>query len=195
MTDSFLRTNGGASIDRRYARAAPVVTALPTISSSDGDIVQFKALATATGASVDARWMLVYDAASGYWYPIGAVPLVKEIDTAQSTTSSTYADLATVGPSIAAPLLGDYLITFGAETVNNTASSTSLMSIDAGGGAVDADSIALASAGATASISRPRLKTAVTFGFGITAKYKASGGVGTSFFANRFLNVLPLRVH
>lgn len=62
-------------------------------------------------------WRLRYNAgsASAYkWEFVGGTPLSAYVETSESTSSLTFTDLATVGPSVTAPRAGEYRIPFGA---------------------------------------------------------------------------------
>lgn len=183
---------GFKPIDRRYALAAPVVKSLPTTGTRDGDRIQYIATAAVTGAYQDAIWNFIYNAAAGYWYNSGSSPMIREIDTQETTASVTYANLATSGPAMVVPFIGDYLFTYGCLLVNSGAGNVSAMSPDLGSGAVDADNVLVVGQN-NASVSRPRAKTIAAAATTVTCKYRVTAGTGT--FEKRFLNVLPLRVH
>lgn len=190
----FQSIAGGAPVDRRYALTTQLplaVTKLP-LNPRDGDLIRYIATAAATGAFQDAIWNFAYNKAAGYWYNSGSSPLVREIDTAETTVSLTYVNLATVGPQITLPFIGDYMFTYGAVLVNSAAASLSLLSVDFGSGAADPDNVVVLGAN-NVSASRSRAKTIVTAGFTSAMKYRVTGGTGT--FEKRFLNVLPLRIH
>jgi hypothetical protein len=186
---SFL-AGGKFPIDRRYALAATTLTALPG-NQPDGTVIRYKAALLSTGAAEDVWWTLTYDAASSYWY-VSGFPLTQEIDTAETTASTSYVDIATVGPKITVPFAGDYLITIGAELQNSVAGAGALMSFTySAAAATDADSIITT---ANVSSARSRTKFGVAALTTITPKYRALGS-GTITASARFINVLPLRVH
>lgn len=116
--------------------------------------------------------------------------------TGETTTSTTYADLATVGPSVTAEIgpSGRALIIVGAVISNNTAGQTSLMSFTgAGVAANDADSAYFnsSSANAEAHFSNVLMGVGLTKGLQtFTAKYRVAGGTGR--FAVRRFQVIPL---
>lgn len=167
-----------------------LATALFPASPADGEVVRYKALAAATGAYSDALWTFVYSAVDAYWYNAGCMPIVREIDTQETTASATYANLLTTGPALVLPFAGDYLFFYGCLAVNSGAGNVSAISPDFGPGAVDADN-ALVVGQNNASIDRPRVKTIVAAGSTVTCKYRVTAGTGT--FEKRFLNVTPLR--
>lgn len=191
VTNASVATSAAIEQGKLKNLAAPV-TALPA-SPVDGDMCVFQADATN-----GVYWLLRYRAgsASAYkWECVGGGPLVAEIDTSEATASTTYADLATVGPSLTVPLAGDYVISFGFRGSNNTAGFWSLASFAVGAAAAaDADSCVhvSASANARSSVERSRKKAAVAAASAIVMKYSADGNTAT--FVYRFLQVLPIRV-
>jgi len=175
----------------------PVVTVLPT-APKDGDECYYLA-----DASAGVVWHLKYRAASASaykWEYVGGPPRFDEITATETTVSTTYAALATAGPSITVPLAGDYLVEIGTRayfTATNNASAS--MSYDIGGtGAGDGDRVdyygAAVSGVATAAPHqvRARRKNALAASTALVAKYKVSGGTGT--FQDRWMRVTPVRV-
>jgi hypothetical protein len=109
------------------------------------------------------------------------------VDTFQTTASTSYTNLATVGPSLTIPEDGDYIVTVGAYQRVNGAGLSSLISYSVGGAAAsDSDAAqmdtTLASNGASVVASRKKTLTAGTV---LLAKYRASGG--TALFGNRWI--------
>jgi hypothetical protein len=89
----------------------PWVTALPTTGPSGGPLQDGQECYYLADAATGTVWHLKYRAAeagSFKWYYVGGMGLLKTVDTAESTSSLAYTDLATVGPSITTPLAGDY---------------------------------------------------------------------------------------
>jgi hypothetical protein len=102
---------------RTFARRIiPVVTALPG-QPVDGQEVYYVADGTAR-----IQWHLRYRAAASGWEYMGGGPLAS-IDAASVTrASSSFGDFSTPGPSVTAPLAGDYMVDWSVN-LNNTASS------------------------------------------------------------------------
>lgn len=171
----------------------PVVTDLPT-TATDGDEVRFVA-----DSANGVVWLLRYrDSGNAYpWEFLGGSPLYAEVTTSESTTSATYGDLATLGPSIALPLAGDYMIRLGAALYNNTSAADAWMSYDADPvAAADADGVHTTQPNASvASVvthaTRERRKTGLGV-VSIIAKYRASSGTAT--FLDRYLSITPVRL-
>jgi len=136
-------------------------------------------------------------AADKPWEFIGGGHFLAQVDTPETTTSTSYAALATAGPSLVIARAGDYDVTTAAMVSNNTNGGRSRMSYDIGGtGAVDADAIWTAQSGGVSggegSVSRLRRKTAIAAATTLTAKYK-TGVAGTLTASNRVLSVVPVR--
>jgi hypothetical protein len=107
------------------AFAPAFVTSLP-VSPIDGQIIYYRA-----SASDGVIWQLRYNSssASAYkWEFIGGGSLFASVGsdtygTWETYSSLTYGDLATVGPSIVAPLAGEYICRFAVTSQNGSTSS------------------------------------------------------------------------
>lgn len=176
---------------RRLPGVIPFVTVLPAAAVS-GQVVDFD-----TG-TVGVVWRLRYNAASASaykWEFVGGSPLIDEVVTSETTTSTSYIDLTTVGPDVTIPLAGDYMIGFGSEQNNNTASRFANMAIKLGAAAaVNADAvISGGAANADASCWRTMRRDGLAASDLLIAKY-AVGTSGTAQFQKRMLIVTPVRV-
>jgi hypothetical protein len=161
-------------------------TTFPT-SPVDGDIHVYPA-DTTNGV----MWMFMYRSVPNDWEFIGGSPLFAEVTTDESTTSTSYAALATAGPSIALPFVGDYMVEIGCHSYNSGSAQNS-MSYDIGAtAAADVDRVLpqVSAGGQIYVASRPRRKTGLT-AVTLTAKYKTSAG--TAQFLNRWMRVVPIR--
>lgn len=174
--------------------SVPLVSALPA-APADGQEVYFQSTSM---AAVGVAWHLRYRAAATGPYPwelVGGTPLIYEMSsTSETTSSTTYADLATVGPQLTAPLAGDYLIEFGAGLASSTG-VTARASVDFGPApATNADNILLLSgiAGAAAQESRKLAPKAIAAGQVVKMVYNTDSGVAT--FQKRWLSLYPRRV-
>jgi len=140
-------------------------------------------------------WHFKYNTSSAKWDFAGGAALYSVVDTGETSASTTYAALATAGPSIVLPFAGDYDVHLGSYQRTNTINTSSLMSFDVGGtGAIDADSTtydtdAVSNGAQVSTVRRKTGLTAVT----LTAKYKVIGAT-TGRWANRFMAVVPVRV-
>jgi hypothetical protein len=140
-------------------------------------------------------WQLVYDGQGSYpWKKVGGSPLFSEVAAEQTTSSSSYTNLATTGPSVTLPLKGDYDIEIGYWGKNVTDSLTSYMSYSIGGSAaVDADAAAtIAKDEASTTVARPRRKTGLGASTVLTAKYRTNDQQAA--FLSRWMRVDPVRV-
>ena len=194
---AFVRDELDRRIQPRIPDAA-LVTALPA-APYDGQEVFY--VADGTNGVV---WRLRYRAASASsykWEYVGGPPLMNEVATGQTTTSTTYAALGTAGPSVTVPLAGDYSVEIGAGIQTGLAAScVTVMSYDIGGtGAVDGDGMLAYSAvtgGATVqqeqAAHRRMVKSALAAATALTAKYKTSAGTAT--FRSRWMAATPVRV-
>lgn len=166
-------------------------------SPADGQRIFY--VADATNGVI---WHLRYrsGSASTYkWEFLGGPPLYAEVQTGEATTSTTYADLATLGPGVTVPLAGDYNVEIGCQASISTLTAAAIMSYAIGGTAAsDDDQIRVRSPDATgsnnlgATVARTRRKTALAASTLLRAKYKASSGTGT--FTYRWMRVVPVRV-
>ena len=128
-------------------------------------------------------------------FTMGAQPTrsTQSIATSETTTSTTYTDLATSGPAVTITpgRATDQLILL-AGRVSNSAADRVFMSVAiAGAGAADADAVqASGAAGTTVQATSHALASAVADGATHTAKYKMSSGTGT--FVDRRISALTV---
>jgi len=175
----------------------PIVTALP-VNPQFGEVVTY--IADATNG---IAWNLQYDASGTYpWKFLGGAPLHNAVNADQTTTSTSFTDLGTVGPSVTAALPGDYDVNFGSRSWNSLTNNETQMGISFAGAAVDTGagdhifnfmgaggSPAPGGAWHTAKVIR---RTGFAGG-SIAAKYRSQPG-GTSWFSHRYMTVTPVRV-
>lgn len=147
------------------------------------------------------RTLFQYDAASGYWIPLGPAYIsAPEILTQENTVSNAYVDLATVGPQVAlpaAPTGWDLLITYGFSGFNASAGQTVVGSPKLGAAATaDSDGAALqsATAGQQLTTFKTIRRNAIAGGSIIKLQYRSTG-TGAANFLNRDLHVQLLRGH
>jgi hypothetical protein len=193
--NEFVQELSAVRIPGAQGSALGVTNTLPP-NPVDGQECYY--LADATNGIV---WHLKYRAAStsAYkWEYVGGSHLRSDIDTDESTASTTYAALATAGPSITVPLAGDYEIEFGFNGWNSVASLVNNMSFDVGATAAsDNDRLMyqgqVTGVAGSASVSRHRTKTGLAAATALVAKYRVSGS-GTANFRNRWMRCHPIRV-
>jgi hypothetical protein len=121
-----------------------------------------------------------------------------KIDTVQTTTSSSFTDLATAGPSVTVTTGTKALVIIGCGLYNGTVGAKAVMGFAISGATTTAASDAFVfnfqnPGGATNIVSTAASAFVVTVTAGsntFTAKYKSSSG--TSTFENRSIIVIPL---
>jgi hypothetical protein len=163
--------------------------------------IQQRVTGTCTGgqaiASIGANGSVACAGASG-----GSGIVAARIDTSETTNSTTYADLATTGPSAASVTIGSSgaaLVTVTGHVQPPASNTTAFMSFAATGAmavaAVDTQALVrdFGSSGGTGFVqaSATFYVTGLTPGtYTFTAKYRTTGGTAT--FANRNIIVQPL---
>jgi hypothetical protein len=114
------------------------------------------------------------------------------VDAGEATTSTTFTDLATVGPSLTGLSNGTYAVLFGCWGQSTDATQPARMSISVNGVAAAAgDGIQIPSSAAQMSSMRLIQETLSSGGNNsIAAKYCVAGGVNTATFAHRWIAAL-----
>jgi hypothetical protein len=147
------------------------------------------------GASSTARAIRLFSAETPGTHP---VPTSALVSTSQTTTSSSYTDLTTVGPSLTVNVSssGTALVMLTAQLSNSNANRICYMGFAVSGAstvaASDAQSVSLtsASANATAQVTATYLVTGLTPGSNtFTAKYRRTNNTCT--FVNRSIVITP----
>jgi hypothetical protein len=182
--------------DRRpWAGGVPSYeTSLPS-PAADGQEIYYRADST-NGVIWHLRFRNVFNGGSATypWEFIGGSPLTSAVATSENTASTTYVDLSTSGPSVTAPLAGDYILQFGAEMLNNGA-NINLMSVSIGGAAASDTESSESGASAANKVLygfRETYRTGVSASTAFTAKYRTTAG--TASFRRRQMKLLPVRV-
>lgn len=170
----------------------------PEVSSLPGSPVDQQECIFVADATNGVKWHLRYRAASASiykWEFIGGPPLASEVVTLETTASTTYVDLTTVGPSVTLPLAGDWTIGVGADVLNATVGATQVVSPKLGAAATS-DTDASLNTSATASAEHYGLRVMRRNGLAASAlikvQYRVSAGTGN--FQRRYLEVRPVRV-
>ncbi|HEY5986437.1 MAG TPA: hypothetical protein VIV12_08685 [Streptosporangiaceae bacterium] len=138
--------------------------------------------------------------AGGYFVATGSNAIAERvgdeqiITTSQTTTSTSFTDLTTVGPELTVTTATRALVVVTAQCSNDTSTNSCRMSWAASGAttlaANDNRCLMLSGTGDTIAGSFVTMYTSFTAGSNvITAKYRVSGGTGT--WLNRRLLVLP----
>ena len=174
----------------------PLVTVLPT-APFDGQEVRYQDAAMATDGVV---WALRYRAASlsAYkWEYVGGQPLLGANDAIGTSTQGTFGNCAgeTDQPRVTLPLVGDYLLEYGAGVHNAAAGQESWMTVLLPGtAAADAEVVMYSNIGTTAkhiAVMRAIRRNGVAAGM-LTARYRVGGGTGS--WRDRWIKATPIRV-
>lgn len=191
-TDSIAPTPVGTP-----SSVPPLVTSLPALPG-DGQEVYYVADVTN-----GVLWHLRYRTASSSaykWELVGGSDMLGETLTDQGFSSTTYADLGTIGPDVIVPLAGDYDVTIEATFYSSVTNANGLMSFVAPAlvntvTPMDVRSISFnppsALTGVTAS-NRMRVRACAANDL-LRAKYRL-GAAATADFRDRRMYVRPVRV-
>jgi hypothetical protein len=175
-------------LDGITALVPPVVSALPG-SPVDGQ--ECYLLADVTAGTV---WHLRYRAASPStykWEFLGGGESIAVVDTPESTSSTTFTNLATIGPTINIGLAGEYIVRGGCGAQASAGQNASIgLATAATPGAADQVTVTLSTA-FTGVLYLARKLTVAAGGF-VQMKYMTNAGSTT--FSGRELTVYPLRV-
>lgn len=176
-------------VPRSKVAAVPEVTALPA-RALVGDEVDYVA-----DQSAGVLWRFRYrGSGASPWAFVGGPAVVNEVEDQEATTSTSYDDLATDGPTITVALPGDYDVTITALQLSDTANRNQFASYAIGSTAASDDDaaygVSTTNVGFTL-ISQTRRKT-LEAGTVLLAKYKVSADEGT--FERRRLAITPVRV-
>lgn len=166
----------------------------PEVSSLPSSPIDQQECIYVADATNGIKWHLRYRSASASsykWEFIGGPPLYAVVDTDQSTVSASYGDITTAGPTVTAPLAGDFRLNFSAESYNASVNTTNYVSPN---GVTNDESLSaqVGTASANFQIVRTILKTGVTASTAFKLQYKTSGG--TAHFLKRRIEAWPVRV-
>lgn len=191
LWNTYLRDNLNKLLERQH-RVVTVPQFLALTGLEDGDEVYVE-----VDATNEIQWHLRYKLSTTRWRFLGGPALWAEILTAEGTTSATYVDLATAGPSITAPLAGVMEIDWGA-SLNVPSAPTNYLGYAAvkigAAAAGDADAATNGAVGFApgASVARKKPKT-VARSDAIKLQYRTPGG-GTLTATSRWLSFVPAYV-
>lgn len=163
--------------------APPSGTVLPA-SPTDGQLFVYTVAA-------GTAWLLRWRTAISRWEFLGGPPLAAVVETSETTASTTFADLATAGPTVIAPLAGDYNITVEARA-GSTAASEQLMGPNVDGvNPTDAASARWGSPTANNQWFGRQRRTVVNLGANATVKAVYRTTAGTATFDRRRIEITP----
>lgn len=173
----------------------PLVSTLPA-APFDGMEVYYQDAAMATAGVV---WTLRYNAGSAHakkWELVGGPSLAAEVATDEATSSASFADLATVGPSLTPTLAGEFEVEIEARVYGAFSGTTREVQMSYAIGAAAAQSldglrVGLSAISEFAQPSRRKTKTLVA-GDALVCKYSTT--VNSGRFLERRLAIRPIRV-
>jgi len=181
-------------VEKKLSSAATVRTGLPPLPN-DGQVIYYQSAAMAADGVV---WQFRYnaDSVSTYkWEFIGGGALEDNIGVGaafETTTSTSYTDLATTGPTITVPLAGDYLVKTWANSVSSVAGNVTQLAVKIGAAATaDASAGILGANANSASQAGTAILTAAALD-DLKMQYKVSAGTGS--WRNRRMTITPIRV-
>lgn len=188
--------NGSAATDAAAFGQIPAAynfaTTLPG-SPTDGQI----AFLTDSTSAPTYVWQFRWVSAASKWMFIGGSSLAAAVTTDESTTSTSFTDLATAGPSVTAPNAGSYAITVGATGYSAAGSAQFFASPKLGAAsAATADQVLDATGMAGTPGEWRGVRTMVrTLAAADVVKlqYKTNSG-GTAHYLNRELSIVPIFV-
>jgi hypothetical protein len=181
-------------VENKLLTASSTYSTTPPATPVDGQLWAYPA-DTTNGVI----WLFRYrTAATTYkWEYVGGSPLTSAVSTLETTTTTgSYVNLATVGPSVTVPRAGFYLTTGSAVITDSTTQSNAGIGVGIGDFSTqDVEAPAnIAFAGAASAVSVTyRSSSALTASQEIRMKYRhlAAGQLGVF---QRYLHVWPIRV-
>jgi len=168
-------------------------TSLPASPSDGQEYTLVDSMTTPT-----YQWRFRYNAGSSStykWEYVGGADAYAEVTTDQSTSSTSFTDLATVGPSLTTPRAGDYIVEWGARYYGGSSAAGGMALAIGATAASDFWAIAFAVTAPTTglTLSRQRKLTGLAASTAIVAKYRMATG-GPNNWVERTLILTPVRV-
>lgn len=164
-------------------------TTLPG-SPSDGQEYVYSA-DSANGVGWRMRWTT----ATNRWEFVGGGWMESTVTAQETVSSTTYTDLATVGPSLTVPVAGVYLLSASCRGYSSATTNNGYMSVSLGGAtAADADSLTvslLGAANAPSHFSYAGRRKTFAAAAALVAKYRYAV-TGTATFAERRIAIQPV---
>lgn len=187
------------SVTSELLMPVATVTALPVATAGspilDGQEIYY--VADATNGIV---WHLKFRAASASaykWEFVGGAMLMHDLQaTGTETTGSTgYTDITTTGPTLTAPLAGDYMIDYGMQYFTDTAFAGNFSALWLGTASVVANSSCggtPSNANEVHSAARSRSLFGLAASQEVRMRYLVTAGTGS--FSKRWMRMTPIRV-
>lgn len=185
LTDRDVAT--GALIQGSKILGSTPVTTLPA-SPVDTQVCVF----TDSTSAPTYEWRLQWNATAAKWMFLGGSPIRSVVATSQTTTSITYVDLGTVGPSITLPLAGDWVFTYGCESLNTN--GTSVAPKIGAAATSDADRLINNTTALALTLWRSKTFASLAASTVIKLQYRSNSGATTATFLERGLYAIPVSV-
>lgn len=172
------------------------VAAFAALTPEDGDEVYLE-----VDATNGIYWHLRYRSASASaykWEFLGGAPMTSEVATSESTSSASYTDLATAGPTVTVPRAGDYIIQGFVGYSTGNAGAQSYAAVKLGSAATaDAEIVLVTGQGGSGTINvygsgGQTMRRTLAASDVVKVQYKSTSG--SLPFAYRRLAVFPVRV-
>jgi hypothetical protein len=183
-----------AYLDARIAPAALAYgTTLPG-SPVDGQ----EAILVNSTTNPTYQWRFRYNASNSTaykWEFVGGSSAEAAVNAQEATTSTTFVDLTTVGPSLVLPRPGLYSAFLWSRGITDASTGANQVGFKMGAAPVTDNAITYVSTGTTgAYIGHAGHDTVTCVGAGDTLKLQYCTAAGTATFSVRRLSVLPIRV-
>lgn len=180
-------------LDATPDMGVPIVSALPSVPA-DGTEVYYS-----PGSGV--LWHFRYDAGGDQWFVLSGEALENRVETAETTASTAFGNLATIGPQVLIPLAGVYWVEVDCQlsTAPNAGNGAYCSPSVNGAGGSDGFAYQI-STGAAFSLtgrgSSGRSRWGFTPGQYARAVYRSSSaGAGTITAQRRSIHVWPARIY
>lgn len=183
-------TPAGQDIEIASSASFPQPSTTFPGSPSDGDL----ALIVDSTSAPTYSWMFRYDSGisgNNKWQCIGGAPKRAYVGTDQASSSTSYTDLATVGPSVTVPSPGVYQVVYGC-ALRNSAVNGTRMAMKFGASAVTEDGLIYSDVAAYRSLASTSQESIAAGNLLIKAQYRVDAGDGN--WQKRWITVVPIAV-
>lgn len=165
----------------------------PPGSPSDGMLWRYS-------PSTGVNWLFQYDSslATYKWVFLGGPDLYTRVATDQGTASTTYVDLATVGPSVTLARAGIYNVQYGCQMYNSGSGNINLVGLSVAGGtpndATQGESARHRSTAVTTIDAGAWMHHQITAAATNVVKLQYRVTAGTGNFTQRVLRIVPVQI-
>ncbi len=165
-------------------------------STTTLDLIPFTLVDSVTAPTY--AWSFRYQAGisdANKWVFTGGSPVRAYVATSETTSSATYANLATSGPTFTVPRAGVYKVEISAQTSNGSGLAAAAMTVKVGGAAASDTQAAIVDAPSNSNRAVMMSRTQdITFAASDVALCQYKVSANTETFANRSLTITPVRV-